>query len=213
MDLKEFLREKKWKKMKKDQWLILFLAGVLLLVVAMPTGKSSSKTVKQQNAQTEIVQTNGTGSGESDYEKTLETRLAQILEGMEGVGNVQVMITFQDQGESVVEKDVTMRQDAGTGSSGQNSSGGTTGSAGTSGVEKSGSRESSESTVFSQSDGDETPFVNKEILPKMDGVLIVAEGGADASVRKNISEAVEALFRLDAHKIKIVKMKTKGDSN
>ena len=123
------------------------------------------------------------------------------------------MITFQDQGESVVEKDVTMRQDAGTGSSGQNSSGGTTGSAGTSGVEKSGSRESSESTVFSQSDGDETPFVNKEILPKIDGVLIVAEGGADASVRKNISEAVEALFGLDAHKIKIVKMKTKGDSN
>ena len=200
MDLKEFLREKKWKKMKKDQWLILFLAGVLLLVVAIPTGKSSSKTEKQQNAQTEIAQTNGTGSGESDYEETLETRLAQILEGMDGVGNVQVMITFQDQGESVVEKDVTMRQDAGTGSSGAGSS-------------NSGSRESSESTVFSQSDGDETPFVNKEILPKIDGVLVVAEGGADASVRKNISEAVEALFGLDAHKIKIVKMKTKGDSN
>ena len=30
---------------------------------------------------------------------------------------------------------------------------------------------------------------------------------------QNISEAVEALFGLDAHKIKIVKMKTKGDSN
>ena len=59
----------KMEKDEKDQWLILFLAGVLLLVVAMPTGKSSSKTVKQQNAQTEIVQTNGTGSGESDYEK------------------------------------------------------------------------------------------------------------------------------------------------
>ena len=41
----------------------------------------------------------------------------------------------------------------------------------------------------------------------------MAEGGADAGVRKNISEAVEALFGLDAHKIKIVKMKTKGDSN
>ena len=88
MDLKEFLREKKWKKMKKDQWLILFLAGVLLLVVAMPAGKSSSKTIKQQNTQTEIAQTNGTESGESDYEKTLETRLAQILQGMDGVGKV-----------------------------------------------------------------------------------------------------------------------------
>lgn len=203
MDLKEFLREKKWKKMKKDQWLILFLAGVLLLIVAMPAGKSSSKTIKQQNTQTEIAQTNGTESGESDYEKTLETRLAQILQGMDGVGKVQVMITFQDQGESVVEKDVTMRQD---------SAGGTAGSLG-GGSSGSGSRESSESTVFSQLDGDETPFVNKEILPKIDGVLIVAEGGADAGVRKNISEAVEALFGLDAHKIKIVKMKTKGDSN
>ncbi len=212
MDLKEFLREKKWKKMKKDQWLILFLAGVLLLVVAMPAGKSSSKTIKQQNTQTEIAQTNGSESGESDYEKTLETRLAQILQGMDGVGKVQVMITFQDQGESVVEKDVTMRQDAATGSSGHDSAGGTAGSLGgeSSG---SGSLESSESTVFSQLDGDETPFVNKEILPKIDGVLIVAEGGADAGVRKNISEAVEALFGLDAHKIKIVKMKTKGDSN
>lgn len=213
MDPKEFLREKKWKKMKKDQWLILFLAGVLLLIVAMPTGRSSSKTAKGQNAQTETAQTNGTGSGESDYEKTLETRLAQILEGMDGVGKVQVMITFQDQGESVVEKDVTMRQDTGAGSSGQDSTGGTTGSTGTAGVGSPGSRESSESTVFSQSDGNETPFVNKEILPKIDGVLIVAEGGADAGVRKNISEAVEALFGLDAHKIKIVKMKTKGDSN
>ena len=43
--------------------------------------------------------------------------------------------------------------------------------------------------------------------------VIVAEGGDDSEVRKNISESVEALFGLDAHKIKIVKMKTKGDSN
>ena len=205
MDLKEFLREKKWKKMKKDQWLILFLAGVLLLVVAMPTGKSSSKTVKQQNAQTEIAQTNGTGSGESDYEKTLETRLAQILEGMEGVGNVQVMITFRDQGESIVEKDVTMREDTQEGEQKEGETDTVNGG--------SGSCENSETTVYARSDGDETPFVNRAILPKIDGVLIVAEGGDDSEVRKNISESVEALFGLDAHKIKIVKMKTKGDSN
>ena len=66
---------------------------------------------------------------------------------------------------------------------------------------------------MARSDGDETPFVNRAILPKIDGVLIVAEGGDDSEVRKNISESVEALFGLDAHKIKIVKMKTKGDSN
>ncbi|MEI3340578.1 MAG: hypothetical protein V8R80_12135 [Eubacterium sp.] len=37
MGLQQFTREKKWKKMKKDQWLILLLAGILLLVIAVPT--------------------------------------------------------------------------------------------------------------------------------------------------------------------------------
>ena len=206
MELKEFVREKKWKNMKKDQWLILFLAGVLFLIVAMPTEKNgNSKIIKQQNAQTETAGAAGGRQEEADYEQTLEMRLEQILQGMDGVGTVQVMITLKDQGEAVVEKDVTVRQDTGSGGhdqdSGREAAGGF------------GNHESSESTVFSQSDGDEMPFVNKEILPKIDGVLIVAEGGADASVRKNISEAVEALFGLDAHKIKIVKMKTKGASN
>lgn len=206
MELKEFVREKKWKNMKKDHWLILFLAGVLFLIVAMPTEKNgNSKIIKQQNAQTETARAAGGRQEESDYEQTLEMRLEQILQGMDGVGTVQVMITLKDQGEAVVEKDVSVRQDTGSGGYDQDSDRETAGGFG--------NHESSESTVFSQSDGDEMPFVNKEVLPQIDGVLIVAEGGADASVRKNISEAVEALFGLDAHKIKIVKMKTKGASN
>ena len=177
MELKEFVREKKWKNMKKDQWLILFLAGVLFLIVAMPTEKNgNSKIIKQQNAQTETAGAAGGRQEEADYEQTLEMRLEQILQGMDGVGTVQVMITLKDQGEAVVEKDVTVRQDTGSG-------------------------------------GMDFIAEVERTFKMLDGVLIVAEGGADASVRKNISEEVEALFGLDAHKIKIVKMKTKGASN
>ena len=124
---------------------------------------------------------------------------------MRGVGDVQVMITFRDQGESIVEKDVTMREDTQEGEQKEGETDTVNGG--------SGSCENSETTVYARSDGDETPFVNRAILPQIDGVLIVAEGGDDSEVRKNISESVEALFGLDAHKIKIVKMKTKGDSN
>ena len=38
MDLKQIWKEKKWRKWKKEQWLIVFLVGVLLLVIALPTG-------------------------------------------------------------------------------------------------------------------------------------------------------------------------------
>ena len=207
MDWNGFLREKKWKHVKKDQWLILFLAGVLLLIIAMPAGRKNSTTTNMEK-NTQNSESAVTAQGVSDYETygaALEQRLETILQRMRGVGDVQVMITFRDQGESIVEKDVTMREDTQEGEQKEGETDTVNGG--------SGSCENSETTVYARSDGDETPFVNRAILPKIDGVLIVAEGGDDSEVRKNISESVEALFGLDAHKIKIVKMKTKGDSN
>ena len=41
----------------------------------------------------------------------------------------------------------------------------------------------------------------------MTGVLVCAQGGGDPVVVQNIQEAVMALFQVDAHKIKIMKMK------
>ena len=58
MDWNGFLREKKWKHVKKDQWLILFLAGVLLLIIAMPAGRKNSTTsdveMNTQNSQSAV---------------------------------------------------------------------------------------------------------------------------------------------------------------
>lgn len=39
------------------------------------------------------------------------------------------------------------------------------------------------------------------------GVLVSAQGGGDPVVVKNIQEAVMSLFQLEAHKIKVMKMK------
>ena len=52
------------------------------------------------------------------------------------------------------------------------------------------------------SDGAHTPYVRKEIRPQVEGVLISAEGGDHAVVRKEITEAVQALFGIETHKIK-----------
>ena len=44
------------------------------------------------------------------------------------------------------------------------------------------------------------------MAPRIAGVLVVAEGGADTAVKQNISEAVMALFQIDVNRIKVVKM-------
>ena len=39
------------------------------------------------------------------------------------------------------------------------------------------------------------------------GITVAAQGGGSALVQKNISDVLEALFHVEAHKIKVVKMK------
>ncbi|MEI3220461.1 MAG: hypothetical protein V8S08_13640 [Lachnoclostridium sp.] len=46
----------------------------------------------------------------------------------------------------------------------------------------------------------------KEISPEVEGVIVIAEGGDNPVVIQNISEAVQALFGVDTHKIKIMKL-------
>ena len=110
-----------------------------------------------------------TTQGGSDYDTygaALEQRLETILQRMRGVGDVQVMITFRDQGESIVEKDVTMREDRQAGEQKEGETDAVNGG--------SGSCENSETTVYARSDGDETPFVNRAFLPKIDGTSFPA---------------------------------------
>ncbi|MFR7444694.1 MAG: hypothetical protein ACLUUO_16185 [Sellimonas intestinalis] len=41
----------------------------------------------------------------------------------------------------------------------------------------------------------------------MEGVVVLCEGGDQPVVVQEITEAVEALFSVESHKIKVVKMK------
>ena len=58
-------------------------------------------------------------------------------------------------------------------------------------------------TVYS---GEKTPYVVQEFSPEVKGILVVAEGAGNVSIKNKIQETIEALFGLDAHKISIMKM-------
>ena len=48
MKWKEFVQSRAWKKWDKSQWAILLLVGILLMVVALPTGTRKREEAVQK---------------------------------------------------------------------------------------------------------------------------------------------------------------------
>ena len=197
----------KWKgiceKIGNDRFIILIIGGLLLLVITYPlpsdTGKSGKKTAGASQGGGSAVSTsvqNTVSSSASDYGTRLENRLEKVLSAIDGAGNVKVFITFSDNGRYVVEKDITYVRDneERNGGDEQNISILTT--------------ENGEVTVYTADiNGEQVPFVRQQILPSVQGVLVVTQGGRNETVAKEMKEAIMALFGIDEHKIKVVKMK------
>ena len=187
----------KW--FRRDNLLILILSGVLLFIIVLPTGDgNSAKKQKSALVGTQSVQENVRQQGETETQgnevSELEKRLEGVISQMAGIGKVKVMITLQSSEELIVEKDEPMAR----------SNTNETDSAG-------GSRlitqmDSAPSTVFRTVGNDSEPYVVKTLSPKVEGVVVVAQGAGNGTVDKNITEMVQALFGVEAHKVKVVKM-------
>lgn len=89
------------KKIKGDKWLIVLLAGILLLVICIPTKKSRvvqgtagvfswGEYGNSKNQSEKALTVDGT---QMVTEENAEAQMKAILEKIEGVGQVEVMIT------------------------------------------------------------------------------------------------------------------------
>lgn len=207
--ISDFWKKRKWKNFRKSDWAVLGLLGVLLMVLAMPLETKEDEIFFDNDQMTAAdvtnVQTANTGSKMSGYEeqdmyvKQLEEKLEGILEKMDGVGAVKVMLTVSDGGELVVEKD---RESENTVTTETDSAGGSRS------VSEISDREE---TIYVKTEEETYPYVQKEKVPTVEGVVVVAEGGGNPNVAVNISESVKALLPVEAHRIKVVKMCSKEE--
>ena len=217
---------KSWKG--KDKWLFLLTIGVIFCILAFPADKlaqcasadvKTGRTAENRNGdlagQTGLPEGSGSitigamDSAEGDsfseeaimaatgakdsYEAELERRVKEILKNVDGVGQVDVMIVLKSSSEKVVHVDgsssrsLTEEQD------------------GSGGIRKIENEEQGQSTIMMSNGGGSMPIIEKELRPEISGIIISAEGGGSLSVKAEISAAMEALFGLPAHKIKVLK--------
>lgn len=179
---------------KKNQLLILLLAGILLVVIALPaSGKKNGEVSQSGGKSSEKAETGGMKTDE-EYERHLEQRISRALEYVQGVGKAEVMITLKSSGQKIIEKDQKSSSQA---SQEEDSQGGT---------RTKEDKSWDKTSIYRQdSNGSQSPYVSKELTPEIEGVLVIAQGGDNAVVVQNITEAVQALFGVEAHKIKIMK--------
>lgn len=199
---------KKW--FHRDNLIVLVLAGILLFVIALPIeDKKETTSDNYQETQSRGLQgslssvesetaVNKTVSEEAvdqyDYVAYLEQRLEKALSGIRGVGRVEVMLTLQSSEELVVEKDSPVAR------SNTNETDSEGGNRVISQVD------SQETTIYRTEGNNSEPYVVKTILPKVEGILVVAQGAGSGDINRNITEIVQALFDVEVHKVKVVPM-------
>ena len=176
--------------------LVIVAVGIVLLVLSLPgTGGSQKKIGKQENSSdvtSEEASEQIALDAMEQYNKKIEKELCELLRKVDGVGDVQVMITLASS-----EERVTLQNDSATTES--------TGEDGT------GSKRQKESatteSVLVRKDGQDTPYLVQILTPEIEGVVVVAAGAERGQTDTEIIAAVQALFPVQAHKIRVMKMK------
>lgn len=126
------------------------------------------------------------------YIEEKEDELEQLLSKMDGVGKTNVMLTLASS-----EERITLQNDA---LSEESTVGGNDGKT----TEK---QSITSDSVLIQKDGEQQPFLVQIIAPEVEGVVVVAQGADGGEVDTQIIGVLQALFPIEAHKIRVMKMK------
>lgn len=156
------------------------VALVLVLFSGVFSGDKSSSSGQYVESKSEYLQ--------------IEDRLSDVLSEINGAGKVSVMINFAGTSEIITEKTTNLSEDKTVDSD-------------SSGSRETESKTESLSPVIIQKNGEDSPLIVKEILPDIVGVIVVAEGANNMSVRINLLQAVQTLLSVSADKVEIFTMK------
>ncbi|QHW30284.1 stage III sporulation protein AG [Paenibacillus rhizovicinus] len=196
------------KRGRSFRWLLIIgiIGAVLMLMNTFLSFQKVPTSQADQQAQTQPGEPQdqpafGGGGNKSDsssfdaIEQPLESRLKEILETIVGVGPVEVLVTVDSTEEVVVQLNEEETQQI------------------TNETDKSGGKRSITSitkkgqVVLYDTSGGNAPIITKRIQPKIRGVLIVAQGAENGTVRRLIIDAVEKGLNVAVNRISVIPRK------
>lgn len=180
--------------------LVVFVIILIITIIAINTiWKKDNKTESNKNTNSmskQLAVTNQTVNKNSEVlDDNIEERLKNILSKIEGVGNVDVLITYSRTSQVVplynedLQESITEETDK------------------EGGTRKINENSTKKDIIYQENNGEKTPITQSIVSPKIEGAVITAEGASNASVKSNIISAVEAVTGIGSHKIQVFEMK------
>lgn len=171
---------KKLKNIKHIEIYVCIIFISLLLVIYF-INFSPQKTSKTSSV--ESSNTNEIGFVSSlEYSKNLEDKLKTVLSNLNGVKNVQVLVSVSSGGEIVIANNVEEKTS----------------------FEDDGKKVTVIKTpIIVTENGTSKPIILMEVLPKVNGVIVVASGAEDVNVKLNIYKAIEAIISIPSENIQV----------
>jgi stage III sporulation protein AG len=172
-------------KEKKLFWKVaaILVVGIILMAVSSNLGNSGSSEDPTAFVPASNVSNNNIAN-------ITEEKVADILREIKGAGKVTVAIQMAEGStyEYLFDTEESRTENITTSAD-------------------SGSSISEETKKQNLAMADKSPVLAKEYLPRIQGVVVVAEGAGDAQVRENIFSAVKALLGLAANQIAVLESK------
>lgn len=179
---KESLKENPQRKIRV--LVVLGMIGILLILLSECRGPQK----KEQTA------SSSDSVSQPQYAQQLQEQLKGMLEKVDGVGKVDVMVTLENNGETVYVKeekkstDTQRSADAGSGETIQQS------------------QQQEDSYIFvDAADGSRTALVQKQLQPSVKGVVIVCDGAGDIKVQQRLIQTVKTALNISSSRVCVLK--------
>jgi stage III sporulation protein AG len=193
--IKEYIAGHDKKKLIENAAIVAII-GIIIIIAGsaiLGGGRDNDGAKERQHAGS-----SGDVSGQSAPDTNgTEEKLRSILSQVQGVGRVDVMITYETTSENVPAYDTKRNL---------NRTEEKDGDGGTRSIEQ---EEFDSALAYEESNlgGGKTPVILKELEPKVRGVLVVAEGAENISVRERIRGAVSVVLDIPVHKVEVIQRK------
>ena len=182
---------------KKIENIVVFILILIIKVIIINVIWNGDNNKEEQvtDSNKKLATTNEVTMETSNNEYNIDSQLEEILSKIDGVGNVNVMITYSQTSQTVplYNEETTVRDTEETDQEG--------------GTRKITESDSKKDVVYKESSGEKEPITQSIVSPKIEGAIITAQGANNADVKTNIIQAVEAVTGLAVHKVQVFEMK------
>jgi len=182
--LREYLKKNNNKDFMRNI-LVLFIIGIMVFIFADLMSNEKNKKTSINN---KYVNEESYNNLTYDYSSVLEKKLQDTLSQLKGVGEVKVMITLEETEEVVPAFNTTKNNE-------------TTKEIDSQGGTREVIREDMTIQVVTGDEG--SPIVIKEIKPTIRGVIVIAEGAEDLSVKEMLYEAVKTVLGIPGNRVEV----------